>query len=380
MFERLSMERIVQKMIRWTRGTNSGLTDFRVGSKIRTIYEAVGIVIEEFYDKVFRLMKQVIEDNIYSVIGFDKISATHASGMVRMSRNTPAETNYLIPAGTEVLSRATQYKSPIKFRTYEDALLQEGSTYVDIAVVASIAGVDGNVGAGDINDFVQKPTGVESITNLSAIDGGVAEESTAKQKERFQAFIEANARGVLQSIEYGAGIARIVAEDGTILERVHQARALEFLPERKGEVDLYVWNGVGEASEELIKDIRKVLTGYRDENGEIVYGYKAGGIDVNIYTANVVSIVLKLVIEYEDWVSREAVQIEANAIVDAYFGKLNLGGTFYQTALEAEIKYIEGVRDIKLLVSVDDGETYTMDNITASFSDIIIPKKPLVFE
>ena len=107
-FDRKSMEQIVDKMVVWTQGVTTGLTDFRIGSKIRTIYEAVAIVVEEMYDKTFRSLRQIVEENIYTILGFDKIPATYATGEITFSRTTIADTNYYIPAGTSVLSRATQ--------------------------------------------------------------------------------------------------------------------------------------------------------------------------------------------------------------------------------------------------------------------------------
>lgn len=380
MFERKSMEQLVESMIKWTRGASTRITDFRVGSKIRTIYEAVGLVIEELYDKVFRSMRKTVEENIYSIIGFDKLPATYAHGTVRLSRSTPAEENYYIPSGTVIKSRATEHKAPLTYRTTKDALLSVGHTSVDVSIVANTPGELGNAGVGMITEFVQKPVGVDFVSNLSIITGGKEEETKEEQKARFQTYIEANARGIIQSIEYGASLATITSEEQVVLESVHQAVAIEYIPERKGEVDVYIWNGVGEASEELKSAVLRILAGYYREDGSPVYGYKPAGIITNVYTAPIKYATIKLEIIPESWASIDDVQREVETAIDIFFGSVKLGNSLIQTALEAEIKFVDGVHDVKLYLSLDDGETFTMDNIHVAKSEIIIPKKPLLFE
>lgn len=380
MFERKSLEQLLDKMVSWTRGTTNKLTDFRVGSKVRTLYEAVGVVVEELYDKVYRTMKRLIEENIYSVVGFDRLPAVYANGKVRFGRGTPADDNYLIPAGTTIKSRANEYRSPVKYRTTEDALLQVGSTFVDVPVACIVPGVTGNAGVGEITDFEVKPLGIETVTNMSAFLNGREHETKEEQKARFQLFIQANARGVLQAIEYGASTATIVNEDGVTTERVVQCVVIEDLENKLGQVDVYLWNGVGEASEALKERVRDILRGAYNADGSPIYGYKPAGIIPNIYSAEVVYVTMKLNSEVEKYASEELVKREVEAEIDRYFSRLKLGEGLVQTALEADIKYIEGVRDVKLYLSTDDGETFHTDNILTSKPQMVVPIKPLQYE
>lgn len=380
MFERLSMEQLVTRMIRWTRGTSTQLTDFRVGSKTRTIYEAVGVVIEELYDRVFRSMRLTIEDNIYTVIGFAKEPASYASGIVRMSRTTPADTDYYIPAGTEVQSNATQYHAPMKYRTTDDAILEVGNTFVDVFVVANLFGTDSNVGAGEVQEFVTKPVGIDMLTNPAPLAGGGAEETKEEQKVRFEVYMQSRARGVLQSVEYGGLLAKVTSEDGTVLESVRQAVALEFLDTRRGEVDLYIWNGYRDASEALIEDVQRILHGYYDENGQAVTGYKPAGTLVNVYTAEITYVTLKLIIEPLVPGTEASLLGVTEQTIDSYFDALELGDTVIQSELQARLKYIDGVRDVKLYVSTDNGTSWSFDNISVQPLEIAVPRKPTQVE
>ena len=380
-FERKSMEQILQRMVDWTRGSTTKLTDFRVGSRIRTIYESVAFVMEEFYDKVHRTIKKLIEENIYSVLGFSKRPAIHASGIVVFSRSTPADTNYIISAGTVVRTGSYEARPPVEFRTTQDVVLEEGKTSVEAPVVCQTAGVIGNVEANSIVEFVTKPAGVDFVTNPSAFNNGMDEETPDEQKVRFQNFVQSLSRGTLAAIEYGASLAEIKDTDGTVIERVRSSKAFEILPDRKGEVDVYIWNGIGQASQELINEAKKIIEGYYTSEGEPVFGYKPGGIIVNIYSAIPKHVTIKLAITPEfGYDLDEDIKPYVEREIDDFFSSFKLGQTLIQTALETRVKLVAGVEDVKVYLSLDDGQTFTQDNLTAEDTEIFLPKKPLIYE
>jgi hypothetical protein len=218
------------------------------------------------------------------------------------------------------------------------------------------------------------------VTNTSAFTTGSEEETPSAQKTRFQEFIESQARGVLQSIEYGAKLAQLTDANGTITESVKQAKASEDLPTRKGEVDLYVWNGVGVASDALKTEVSTILTGYYDTDNNPVYGYKPAGVMVNIYSAPIKYVTIKLSVTSEVWATLESLKSIIENLIDSYFGALKQGDTAIQTALEAKIKYIDGVNDVKLYFSLDSGVTWITDNITTTENEIAVVQKPLIYE
>jgi uncharacterized phage protein gp47/JayE len=384
MFERKSMEEIVQRMTDWTRGATTKLTDFRVGSRVRTMYEATAIIVEELYDKVYRAHKVLIEENVYTVLGFPKRPATYALGTVTFGRLTPSDSNYLIAAGTVVRTKATQTSAPIDFRTTADVLLAIGQTSITAPVVATSAGASGNVDTGTIVDFVTKPSGIETVTNGSAVQGGLEQETRDEQKVRFVKYLKSLMRGTLAAIEYGALTAELKDGSGTVTERVTTSRAFEFLPARKGEVDVYIWNGVGAASTALKDRALEIITGYYDPlTGEPVYGYKPAGILVTIYSATSKAVTIKLALTSEAGYSttgtagtidlRPFVQRE----VDDFFYGLGLGQTLVQTALESRIKQIAGVYDVKLTMST--GGAFTDTNITAGITEILKAATPIQY-
>lgn len=378
-FERKSMEEIVQDMVDWSRGVSTKITDFRIGSRARTLIEATAKEIEEYYDRVYRSVRKLIAENIYTVMGFSKLPAIYATGQVVFSRSTIADDNYLIPAGTLVKTRATATLAPINFRTTTDAIIAVGTKLATVSVISTTPGIDGNIEAGSIADFVSKPAGVDSVKNTSSFSTGKEEETLDEQKNRFQKFVSSLSRGTLPAVEYGATTTQILDAEGNIIERVVDARAFEDLINRKGEVDCYIWNGVGEASSNLITATQKNLSGYY-ENGKPVYGYKPAGILVNLYSASVKKVTMRLHLVLESGVSEADIIIYVEREIRDFFSAQTQGQELVQTALETRIKLLSGVYDIKIELSTDAGSTWTYNNLVAAKTEILVPVFPLIYE
>lgn len=371
MFERESMEQVRDRMIRWSRAVSPRLTDFRRGSVIRTIYEAVALVVEGAVNKVYTGIKSVVENNIYAVVGFDKLQARPSSGYVYFMREEPAPSPILIPMGTEVVAQANEVRAPLVFRTTADVVMATGYTEVQAPVVCAEAGAITNILAGDINDFVQKPTGIDSVENREDFTNGADEETPEAQKLRFQEFIDASTRGTLASIEYGAKQAYLVDESGDIEEEVIQAKAFEDLPDRPGEVDLYIWNGKGPASQAMKDEVQKILFGYTDEDGNKVYGYKNGGTIVHIYDALVQNTWLRVETALEEWLDRETAEDTIDREISGYYRSLRIGQAVKYSEILAIIQRIPGIADVRIALSTN-GTNFSSDNIVVDENEIAV--------
>jgi hypothetical protein len=101
---------------------------------------------------------------------------------------------------------------------------------------------------------------------------------------------------------------------------------------------------------------------------------------VNIYSAPIKYVTIKLSVTSEVWATLESLKSIIENLIDSYFGALKQGDTAIQTALEAKIKYIDGVNDVKLYFSLDSGVTWITDNITTTENEIAVVQKPLIYE
>ncbi|MDQ0719818.1 putative phage protein gp47/JayE [Paenibacillus sp. W4I10] len=377
-FERKTMESLVQDMVDWSRGVSTKITDFTIGSRTRTMLEAFGKELEEYYDKTWRAMRNTIGQGIYSAFGFPKLPAIYATGNVTFSRVTPADTNYLVPVGTLLKTQATASKAPINYRTTSDAVIAVGKMRVDVSVICLTPGLDGNTEAQTITDFVSKPTGIDTVFNGASFSNGKEEETQDEQKNRFRKFIASLSRGTLQSIEYGATTVQLTDITGLAIERVVDSQAFEDLPARKGEVDLYVWNGVGTASSELFAAIQRTLTGYY-ENGKPVYGYKSAGIQINLFSVTTKQVDVRLTIKFDDGTTLATIQIDIEREIRDYFSGVKQGQEIVQTELETRIKLLSGIYDVKLDLSVDGGATWSDSNPTAGKTEKLVPQFPIIY-
>ncbi len=377
-FERKSLENIVQDMVDWSRGVSSKITDYRVGSRARTLLEAVAKELEEFYDKVYRAARTLIAENIYTVMGFPKLPALFSTGSVIMSRSTPADADYLIAAGTLLRTRATALKAPVSYRTSVDVILRTGESNITVPVICLVAGTDGNVDALTITEFVSKPAGIDTVSNPDSLTNGKEEETKDEQKNRFKKFIASLSRGTLPAIEYGATTVQLISSDGLAFERVVDAKAFEDTINRKGEVDCYIWNGVGTASAQLIAATQRVLSGYYEE-GKPIYGYKPAGIQVNVLSAATKPVNVRVTLIMNTGIALEDVRVYIEREVTDFFVALKQGQTLIQTALETRIKLLDGLYDVKLHLSLDGGVHWSDENITAEQTEILLLRHPLVY-
>jgi len=382
MFERKSFEQILGKMLSWSQGVSTKITDYRVGSKIRTIYESVAIVLEEMYDDLFKAMKQLMEDNLYSIFSFEKLPSVNATGTATFGRLTQASQDYIIPSGTIIATSATTTLAPIKFYTTSEVTLLTGETSISAPIICAQSGKIGNVESGTITNLISKPTGIESVINNSSLVTGRDTETKEEQKYRFQKFMASRMRGTREAIEYGALTANVLDINDNVIERVIQSKAFEYVQDPSiplGEVNLFVWNGVGDASIDLLNSVSKIIYGYYDSNNVPVYGYKSAGIKVNIFTTPVKYIYVQLEITPESFTAVEDLKSNIQSEIDMYFNSLLIGGTLIQTALESNIKLVYGVKDVKLGLS-SDGITFTTDNFEADLPEQMLSQfKPTIY-
>lgn len=94
--------------------------------------------------------------------GVDRQDAVAATGVVEFSRATAASEDRTIPSGTRV---TTGGDNAVTFITTEVAVIESGTTSDTANIRCQEAGPIGNVGTGTITSFIDKPAGVESVTN-----------------------------------------------------------------------------------------------------------------------------------------------------------------------------------------------------------------------
>lgn len=269
-----SMYEVFNDLVSWTTARTDRLTDYSVGSAIRTMYEAVSVQLEEFYFAMKQNTLYAIEESVYDAFGFSRREAVAASGYVTVYFKEELPSSYEIPAGT-VFSTGPAYN----YRTYassEDIYAPAGSTAVLVPVECQTAGEVGNVPVGAIDTVVTSSTIIDHVGNTVSITNGVNEETSQERKERFRHYIRTLARGTRDAVLYGClevdGVAGAYVDDSYI-----------------GYVRVYAHDAAGELQDELRKAILA-----NEEN------YRAAGIEVQVLPIVKKTVDLDITVMIED--------------------------------------------------------------------------------
>jgi uncharacterized phage protein gp47/JayE len=142
-------------------------------------------------------------DRFLSIFGFSRQKATYSTGYVTFGRPTPATVEIRIPTNTlvqsvqvESLSQSDQ-QNIVRFATIYDGVIPVGGSFVTVPVRCLTSGPSGNVAANRLNLLVgpSTPFGITSVTNDTATQNGVGDESDAEYKIRFQNTVFRNLAG-----------------------------------------------------------------------------------------------------------------------------------------------------------------------------------------
>lgn len=120
-------------------------------------------------------------DELVKIVGIERDPGVPATGDVNVTTITSQTT---IPEGTEFGTMPDSSGEYSSFYTTEEMISPHGTREVVISVRAEDVGTSYNVGAGQIEYMPNPPTGVDAVTNVTPVDGGVNVESNDDLRER----------------------------------------------------------------------------------------------------------------------------------------------------------------------------------------------------
>jgi hypothetical protein len=140
-------------------------------------------------------------DNFIGMFGIGRSSGTYATSFVTFSRETPSTYDIPIPVNTVVRTGRLQIDeglSELLFQTTSYAVLQAGSTSVEVPVRCSVVGAIGNVAIGQITRFGPSTIpGISQIRNNVVGINGVDPETDDQVKIRFKNTVFRNVAGTI---------------------------------------------------------------------------------------------------------------------------------------------------------------------------------------
>ena len=338
---------IVASMINNASGGSSPLTDFNVGSVARTIFEAVGREIDQYYQQLLKGFYESVPVAIYKTFSFGKLPAAGSSGYVTFTRETGNSADITIPAGTRVGKPGANFT----YVAVDNVILAAGSTTVDVFVAASATGLQTNCIPNTITQLIDTIDGIASVTNQGPFANGKDEETPDERKERFQRWLNTLARSTKAAIEYGASTAKLVDASGSITERVSKVVTYEACIDADpiglaGSVDVYIWNGSTGASNELIQETLKILYGYTDDNGVKIPGWKAAGVVVTVKAVILTPVNITATITLDGSRAQADVDSDMKTAIGNLFGALDIGEDLIWSKLVQTVMQVSGVGDV----------------------------------
>jgi uncharacterized phage protein gp47/JayE len=241
-------------------GDRTALTNFNVGSVIRTLTEAFSEVVAELYAYAAEMLKQGFLDTATGFwldrkakeYGLTRKPAVKAEGLVVYSRKLAKNTNIPIPKDSIVTTPKDQSGAEYRYFTTQAAVLQAGQTSVDVPVIAEAAGSAYNVGPGSVTKMKTFINGIDAVTNPAdwLTNVGVDEESDAALRQRsFLAWEELSQGGTA-----AAYVSWALSVPG-----VKSAFVDDTLPRGEGTVDVYIMGEAGLPDPALVAAVQAVV-------------------------------------------------------------------------------------------------------------------------
>ena len=326
-----TIKQIVSNMIQWTIARTTKITDFNVGSVVRTLYESVAAEIEEVYYHLWNGFRDAVKKTIFYAFDFHYKEPTPAYVelvFTRIDTNDTSQPIY-IPKGTIVSTLEGVY-----FETLEDCTIQTGETSCTVTAVSQLTGSINNVPEETItiiqsNDLQSSV----SVINPQPASGGNDKETDEELIERFQEYIQSLARGTLSALEYGAktvdGVVNATAIDRYI-----------------GSVNLYVWDSNGNLSDYLKEQVKNEMINWR-----------AAGIEVNVLPPIKVNVDVELKVQVADLslVSETTLKEQIEDAILAFNNSLTLGKALnISEIIHATMNVSNNIVDVKVISPEQD--------------------------
>ena len=342
-FQLKNFTSIVASMVNHARGSTKKLTDFNVGSGIRSLFEAAAIEIEEQYQQMFHGLRDGIPVAVYSAFNHDLLEAAKSSGDVTFTASPAPSSPIVIPAGS-IVKIANQ---EISFDTQYEVILTNGDPSVTVRVVALVSGVNGNAAANTIT--VNSPDiATVTVTNQQPFDTGREIETEDDRKIRFADYIKSISRGPKGSVEYGARTTVDTDANGDIIEYVRYSKVVEpYLTDTDqplGYINCYIYNGVGSTTANLVTNAQNNIDGYVD-SGEYIFGWKGAGIVCAVSAVVEQAVAVTGVVTPEDGFSVSDLTPLVENAIKLYIQKIQIGESCFVAEIYKKAMSIDGVKN-----------------------------------
>lgn len=185
----------ISTQIRSTLATTIPGLSCEIGTPERKIIDAVSEAISEAYIDQYLLgslmdidTKGGLElEQFVGIFGFGRLQGTAASGVVRVTANTASISNTVFQLGTQFYTQPglAGAVGTLYYNSTQTVVLVAGDLSCDIPVMCMSVGTSGNVPPDSIA-YLGDIVGGSTVTNLTAMTGGVDIETDGELRQRFK--------------------------------------------------------------------------------------------------------------------------------------------------------------------------------------------------
>lgn len=253
---------VVQLVLSTMAAENGTISDYNIGSQIRTQTESVGAVVESQGIWTQQLCFQVLLFSALSAFGITPQSSVPASGIVNIQTASAgtgpaASQNVLIPSGALVAT-----VGGFQYANTADTLLTAGSSGVPITALAVVGGTGGNTPASGVQSVVSNLGYPLFAQNPNAMAGGIDAQTAAQTLARFTALrasIGKGSPGAIANAAWGVSF----GSESVLYSATYEPWAAAGSGAGSGTAGYTVLidNGLGTASSGLIAAVQATLNG-----------------------------------------------------------------------------------------------------------------------
>ena len=260
--------------------------------------------------------------------GVERRAAAAAQGVLRFERDSAAETDLLIGAGTVCLTAAQ-----VRFETVEDAVLPAGAAAVEVRAQALEAGAAGNVAAGAVRAMAVAPVGVNRCGNPEPFTGGLDREGDEE--------LRARVLETYQRMPNGANAA--FYQQGAMSFPEVAAAAVLPRPRGIGTVDVVVSTAAGAPDSALLEQLRAYFQARREI-----------AVDVQVRAPEMKTVNVAVQVTPKAGADKQAVLSAVENRVQGWFDGRLLGQSILRAKLGALVYGVEGVENYHISTPAAD--------------------------
>jgi uncharacterized phage protein gp47/JayE len=210
-----TFQQIVTNVATATQAACSSLLDFKVGSILRAVAQAVAaqmLWLQAIILQVLTLTRASTSvgtdlDSWVADYGFARLPATPSTGQVTFARFTASQ-QAVVPVGATVQTSDGTQTFAVTLDTTNSAynaglggyVIPVNTASVNVPVKDSIGGTAGNVQASTITVITTPIPGVDTVTNASGFINGIDAESDAALRVRFVLYLASLSRATKTAI------------------------------------------------------------------------------------------------------------------------------------------------------------------------------------